>query len=233
MPRKREKSSDSSSGSGSSGSSSSSGSRRSYSRSRSPPRRSRSRSATRSPNKKVKRLERKLIRLEEKVQNKPAEKKFKFNSNRDQFDLNAGILEDLRVAKKNTKSARARRRIKRCMKKLRRRNKHIRIADSAKSGWKAVELYETDEVASDPEDDKRIKRCDKRALEIMKEDRDRNYSHTNEAGPSSRFRNASRSERSPKSDDRCFRCGKYSHWGEDCPTYGSSRSSRFDRSGRV
>ena len=167
-----------------------------------------------------------MFRLEEKLQEPPKTKNWKYNSNRDQFNINANVLKDLRSAKKLARSRRARRRIKQAIRKLERRNKHIRIADTSKSGWRAVELYETNEPASDPEDDRRIKNCDKRAQQIIKEDRERFQRSGDEPGPSSRFRNAPRRGRSPRRDDRCFRCGKYSHWGDECPTYQYNRRSQ-------
>ena len=87
----------------------------------------------------------------------PIDKKFKYNSNRDQFQLNSRVLADLRAAKKYAKSRRARRRIKQAMKRIETRNKHICIADTAKSGWKAVELFETSDFAANPEEDRLIK----------------------------------------------------------------------------
>ena len=42
---------------------------------------------------------------------------------------------------------------------LKRRQKLIKIADRNKDGWKVVEEYESDEIASDSEDEKRLKRA--------------------------------------------------------------------------
>ena len=118
------------------------------------------RSRSRSPARKVRKLERKIHRLEERLEDAPNEKSFKFTSNKDQYTLNIRVLKDLRAAKRYAKSRRARRRIRRAIEKLECRNKHIRIADSSKAGWKAVELYKTDDLADNPEDDRRIKKCD-------------------------------------------------------------------------
>ena len=52
-------------------------------------------------------------------------------------------------------TCRLQRKKERPIRKLEKRNKHIRIADKAKSGWKAIELYQTDDVASGPEDEKK------------------------------------------------------------------------------
>ena len=42
---------------------------------------------------------------------------------------------------------------------LKRRQKLIKIADRNKDGWKVVEEYESDDIASDSEDEKRLKRA--------------------------------------------------------------------------
>ena len=55
---------------------------------------------------KLRKLERKIGKLEEKL-DVPADTKFKYNSNKDQYNLNNRVLADLRAAKKYTKSRRA------------------------------------------------------------------------------------------------------------------------------
>ena len=183
------------------------------------------------PNK-IRRLEKKLGKLEEKI-DVPTEKKFKFNSNRDQFNLNSRVLSDLRAAKKYAKSRRARRRIKCAMKRLEKRNKHVCIADTARSGWKAVELFETSDFAANAKEDRLIKRCDQRALEMMNEEKERQRRNGSrgDAGPSSRFRNAPRSE-GTQSEERCYRCGRRDHWSWECRYYKEQRENerREDRS---
>lgn len=49
-------------------------------------------------------------------------------------------------------------------KKLLHRNKLIKIADKSAGGWDTVKEYESDELASDSEDDKRLKRAESRAM---------------------------------------------------------------------
>ena len=154
----------------------------------------------------------------------PLDKKFKYNSNRDQFTLNTRVLSDLRAAKKYVKSRRARRRIKSAMKRLEKRNKHVRIADTAKSGWKAVELFEASEISKNPKEERLIRKCDERAMEMIREEKERQQRYGSSRGESSssaRFRNAPRTERSH--EDRCYRCGRRSHWSWECTYYKEQR----------
>ena len=120
-------------------------------------------------------------------------------------------------------------RIKEAIKKLKKRNKLIRMADKSKAGWKLVEEYLTDEIASGPEDGKKIKKCEKIALQKIADEKEKKKKQTNERNskPSERFRNASQRKGKARENDICFRCGKKGHWGQDCWTY-----KKEDRYGR-
>ena len=57
-----------------------------------------------------------------------SEKKFKYNSNKDQFSVNAKVLKQLRAAKKATSSSsKARKKISKAVKILKKQNKLIRL----------------------------------------------------------------------------------------------------------
>ena len=47
----------------------------------------------------------------------------------------------------------------------------IRIADKSEGGWRTVDEYLSDEIASDSEDEKRIRAADNRAVKKMKKDK--------------------------------------------------------------
>ena len=54
--------------------------------------------------------------------------------------------------------------LKAASKAIKRRNKLIRIADKSEAGWAKVDEYLSDKVASDSEDEKKIRAAEQRAL---------------------------------------------------------------------
>jgi len=97
---------------------------------------------------------------------KRSEFEFSRKSNRKQFGFNREVLEQtelaLQLIQKN-KPAKATEVLESNAKLIKKRNKLIKIADRSDSGWATVLEYETDDIASDSEDDKRIKKAESRA----------------------------------------------------------------------
>ena len=113
----------------------------------------------------------------------------------------------------------------------------MRIADRSEGDSKTVHEYLSDEVASDSEDEKRIRAADNRSVRKIKSvrkdgkiNRKRpaeaagapsqfvhnggNFSYT--AQP---FRSVGAVATAPsnsKANDQCFRCSAYGHWARDC-----------------
>ena len=99
------------------------------------------------------------------------ENSFKFKGNQIQFELNTDISEDVHSSIKfivSDRKSKAVSILEGSITKLKKRNKLIPIADYSEGGWKTVEGYLSDEVASDSENEKRIRAADNRAVRKIK-----------------------------------------------------------------
>ena len=117
--------------------------------------------------------------------------------------------------------------IKNARKMLKKRLKYIKMADNSDYGWKTVEEYMSDEVASDSADDRRIKRAEAAAAKkVQKKREESSNKRRRDYYPSSSGRYSSDNNRQFfrggerkrfKYDDRCYACGLTGHWRIRCP----------------
>ena len=116
-----------------------------------------------------------------------------------------------------------------------RRNKEIVMADSSDAGWSTVQEYNLKEVASDSEDDKRIRRAETNAARKLWQQRRRQFTPRGRGRVSytgysfreyygkDRFPNnaqrayyTGRGASGPQPTDICYRCGEPGHWQRAC-----------------
>ena len=172
--------------------------------------------------------------------NKPKESEFRYKGNRKQYEFNDQLLDDLERLKKYIKRRDDKKAKDTCndlIKTVERRQKCIRMADKSVAGWGTVQEYLTDEVASDSEDEKKIRQAEKRALEKMKLHSLKRHRPNERALPPKGAtqgdkppppkkiagRQDRRSDDQPTSSTRskwarvqCFKCNRFGHTSEYC-----------------
>ena len=112
------------------------------------------------------------------------------------------------------------------------RQKLIMLADASNLGWRVVNKYESNPLADDSGDERRIFKAEAWAARKMKAERGRRGRGRSTPYP----RGGSRAVVSPKPDyparqvpvgssvrsELCFGCGKPGHWKNECPGNGSN-----------
>ena len=110
----------------------------------------------------------KQLKTQSKVEKEACE--FKSRGNRKQFEFNASvgvILTD--IASKADSPDEVKRLANEGKEKIRKRQKLVKLADRNKDGWLVVQEYESDDLASNSEDEKKIKKA-KTAAEKKRRD---------------------------------------------------------------
>ena len=175
-------------------------------------------------------LETKLGEVKRSKRKAPKKFEFKKKGNRIQAEFNEGLLDklyDLKDLIKRGSVRRSKNLVNDLIDDVEKRIKHIRIADKSPAGWATVQEYLTDDVASDSEDDRKLRKAEKRALDKSKSlpakkraENVKEPSTQTSSGPS-RVRPPSISgrpdrRRSSRSNYQCFRCGRFGHIRDQC-----------------
>ena len=133
-------------------------------------------------------LETKTKEIEQKSKIDKEVVRLKYRGNQKQFELNAAIDSYLESIESETQqsqpsSDRIRSLAQDARELLRKRQKLIKIADKSRDGWQVVAEYESDELASGSEDEKRLKKA-REAASCKRRQKDQ---ANNERGKKARF----------------------------------------------
>ena len=117
---------------------------------------------------------------------------------------------------------------------LKHRQKIIKLADQSELGWRLVAEYESNPVASDSDDEKRIFKAEARASRNIKAERGakrgrwRGYPYRRYArGRSDNNQNETVATTSQqlKRPKLCFSCNNPGHWKLECPAHKATNSN--------
>lgn len=112
------------------------------------------------------------------------------------------------------------------------RQKLIKLADSSQLGWKVVKEYESNPIAADLDEEKKMYRAQMRAEKKAREDRFSRKRPYRFAPYYTRpvAETVSRMEtdenNSTSKPGRCYNCGSKGHWSRDCPRKDENKISK-------
>ena len=162
---------------------------------------------------------------------------FKKKSCEDQFKFNSKVIGTLRDAEVHADNDSHRQELKQDIaegiKLLNHRQKLIRMADASDLGWRIVDEYMKNPLASDEEDEKRMNRAEARASKKVKQERQkkqekwqktrngRYHPYVQQGQATATVTSAGAPINTvvstPRRQGVCFECGMPNHWKYECP----------------
>ena len=115
-----------------------------------------------------------------------ASSSFNFKGNKVQYEFGSSLLEVIdgvvdKISRGNLSAANSElERVKSLIAKL---NKLVRFSDKSPASWTAIEGYESDELADDSEDEKKLHSAERRALVTIREKKRKHASNSTATHP--------------------------------------------------
>ena len=158
--------------------------------------------------------------------------KFRKRGNEEQFKHNNKVIVKLQEAENSLTGTIRSDNIESCRRKIsegidiiKHRQKLIKLADTSEAGWRVVQEYETNPLAEDSEDEKRIFKAQNRAERKVKADKAKRKEKSSRFHPYASGRKDEDTQTSGFRSGRCFGCGKRGHWKKECPEEKQKMSS--------
>ena len=156
---------------------------------------------------------------------------FKSKGNKKRYEVNDEVISQIEGAIDDigrNEVDQAKEKLEAGKKTLLKQQKLIRLADREESGWRVVEHYISDDLASDSDDEKAIAKARKEALASIKKRKSKGSPDFRNRFGRDRWSSRDEATRKPwqgrfdrtykrKSSDVCFRCFREGHWQNACP----------------
>ena len=159
--------------------------------------------------------------------------KFKKRGNEEQFKHNTKVLATMKEAESHLSKEMdqlteknvldCRKMLNEGMTLVQKRQKMVKLADQSEAGWRVVHEYESNPLADDSEDEKKIYKAQSRAERKIKEDKKKRKEHrrfnpyTRQSGSATVKAATAGPSSTATKPGRCFGCGEKGHWRRECP----------------